>query len=182
MDRQSVYLELDEAAGRLLGLRPADVLGSASFARIPADAEEVWWLEQQPEITPVPLVCCLVPDLPGPAGDRWVLSLTPSPDNNRIRETVRRYAEQAIAAVATRDLDTIVRMLTRVLSTVCEFEGCQIFMINERTGEPVFAGGEGLGHEQLTAMQENRRRGGYGCRLLFCDREKPLCAADLRFL
>jgi signal transduction histidine kinase len=156
LDQQGIYLELDETAGGLLGLRAADALGSASFARIPADAEEVWWLEQRPEITPVPLVCCLVPD---PPGDRWVLGLTASPDSTRIRETVRRYAEQAVAEVATRDLDTMVRTLTRVLSTVCELEGCLIFMIDEQTGEPVFAGGEGLDRERLTAVQENRRRG-----------------------
>jgi signal transduction histidine kinase len=53
----------------------------------------------------------------------------------------------------------MVGTLTQVLSTVGEFEGCQIFLIDEQTGEPVFAGGDGLGREQLAAMQENRRRG-----------------------
>lgn len=156
LDRQGIYRELDETAGRLLGLRAADGLGSASFARIPADAAEVWWLEQRPEITPIPLVCCLAPDS---TSDRWVLSLTPSPDGTRFRETVRRYAEQSVGQVAIGDLDTMVQTLTHGLSALCEFDNCLIFMIDEQTGEPVFAGGEGIGREHLAAVQENRRRG-----------------------
>jgi hypothetical protein len=59
LDRDGKYLELDETTRKILGSK----VGSVSFARVPADAQEVrevWWLEQRPEITPSPLACQLV--------------------------------------------------------------------------------------------------------------------------
>jgi signal transduction histidine kinase len=159
LDQHGIYLELDDTARDLLGLRgpgAADAVGSAGFAPNPADAHEVWWLEQRREITPVPLVCSLAVD---PPGNRWALSLTPAPDESAIRETVWRYAEQAIAEVATRDLDAMIHTLSGALGRLCGFVGCLIVLIDEQTGEPVFAGGEGMAREHLAALQENRRRG-----------------------
>jgi signal transduction histidine kinase len=156
LDRHGNYLQLDNTARDILGPRAANAPGSASFARIPADAHEVWWLEQRPEITLVPLVCCLTLD---PPGDRWALSMTPSPDDTQARETVRRYAERALGEVATRDLDAMVRTLTGALEQLCEFASCLIVLIDEQTREPVFAGGEGMAREHLAALEENRRRG-----------------------
>lgn len=154
LNQHGIYQELDETASRLLGLSARHALGSASFARIPAAACEVWWLERRPEITPAPLVCCLVPE---PQGGRWVLSMTPSPDDTQIQETARRYAELALGEVATQDVDAMFRTLTGELGTLCEFEGCLIVLIDELTGEPVYAGG--AAREVLAAMEENRRRG-----------------------
>jgi hypothetical protein len=155
LDRDGKYLELDETTRKILGSK----VGSVSFARVPADAQEVrevWWLEQRPEITPSPLVCQLVAT---ERSDRWLLNITPSPDNTRTRETVRRYAERALEEVATHDLNATVHTLTGVLQDLCEFAGCLIVLIDEQTGEPVFAGGEGMAREHLAALEENRRRG-----------------------
>jgi signal transduction histidine kinase len=155
LDRDGKYLELDETTRKILGSK----VGSVSFARVPADAQEVrevWWLEQRPEITPSPLACQLVAT---ERSDRWLLNITPSPDNTRTRETVRRYAERALEEVATHDLNATVHTLTGVLQDLCEFAGCLIVLIDEQTGEPVFAGGEGMAREHLAALEENRRRG-----------------------
>jgi len=156
LDRHGRYLELDETAGRLLGLSTERARGLASFARIPADAEEVWWREQRPEVTPRPLVCSLTLD---PAGFEWVLSVTRAPDDTLVRENVWRFAEQAFSEVAAHGLDAMIRTLSGLLERLCEFTGCMIVLIDERTGDPVFAGGEGLAREHLAALEENRRRG-----------------------
>jgi signal transduction histidine kinase len=158
LDSRGICLELDERAREILGPLAEHGPGSASFARIPADADtqEVWWLEQRPEITRVPLACRLVPE---PPGDRWTLTMTPTLYDTRMREAVWRYAERALTAVATQDLDATVRTLTGTLQELCEFIGCLIVLIDEQTGEPVFAGGESMAREHLAAMRENRRRG-----------------------
>jgi signal transduction histidine kinase len=156
LDGQGIYLELDETAGRLLGLSAEQAPGLDSFARIPADAEEVWWLERRPEVTPVPLLCSLVQD---PGGDRWALSLMPSSGDAGVREIARRYAEQAAEEVASRNLDAMIQTLTGVLESLCGFAGCLIVLIDEQTGEAVYAGGEGMDREHLAALRENRRRG-----------------------
>jgi signal transduction histidine kinase len=156
LDRHGIYLKLDETVRRLLGQATGQAVGLASFARIPAETGELWWLEQRPEVTRVPLACSLAPD---PASDRWVLDITPSPDDTRTRESVRGYAERAVGEVASQDLDSMIRTLTGVLEALCGFEGCLIVLIDEQTREPVFAGGEGMAREHLAAMRENRRRG-----------------------
>ena len=69
LDRHGIYLELDEGAGLLLGVSAAESLGSVSFARVPAGPDEVWWLEQRPEVTSVPLVCHV---FRGETSERWV--------------------------------------------------------------------------------------------------------------
>jgi signal transduction histidine kinase len=153
LDSGGNYREFDQTALTLLGpIEP----GSPSFVRIPAEAEEVWWLERRPEVTPVPLVCCLVPAAPD---DQWLLSVTSAPDGTQLSDHVRRYAERAVAEVATQDLDTMVHALTGAIQALCGFNGCLVVLIDERTGEALFAGGEGMDREHLAALQENRRRG-----------------------
>ncbi|WP_141698390.1 hypothetical protein [Streptomyces lushanensis] len=59
LDRYGVYLRLDRAACSLLGVSAAAAVGSVGFARVPDGPDEVWWLEQRPEVTRTPLVCRL---------------------------------------------------------------------------------------------------------------------------
>ena len=158
LDRHGIYLELDEAAGLLLGVGVEESLGSVSFARIPVGPDEVWWLEQRPEVTLVPLVCHV---FRGETSERWVLRITPAVSGTSERAAVRGYVKQALEAVASPDRDVIAGALTDALTRICGFaEGCLIVLFDERSGAPTFAGGSNNPRrEHLAALEECRRRG-----------------------
>ena len=156
LDRHGLYLELDEAAALLLGVSAEESLGSVSFARIPAGPDEVWWVEQHPEVTSVPLVCQV---FRGETSDQWGLRITPAVSGTSVRAAVRGYAEQALEAVASPGRDAIAGALTDELTRICGFEGCLIVLFDEQSGAPTFAGGSTPRREQLAALEECRRRG-----------------------
>ena len=157
LDGRGVYLRVDQAACSILGIGAASALGSASSARIPDGPDEVWWLEQRPELTPAPLVCRLVR---GETPDRWVLRTTPAVSSTTRRATVRDYTDRVLdEAVTNPDRDSIVRLLTDEFSRICGLSGCLIVLIDEETSAPTFAGGIRLRRRELAAMEECRRRG-----------------------
>jgi signal transduction histidine kinase len=158
VDRHGTYLELDEVAGMLLGVSAVESLGSVSFARIPVGPDEVWWLEQRPEVTSIPQVCHV---FQGETSDQWGLRITPAVRGTSALAVVRGYAEHALNAVASPDKDVIAAALTDDLTRICGFaEGCLIVLIDEQSGAPTFAGGSNNPRrEHLAALEECRRRG-----------------------
>ena len=150
LDRNGVYLEIDEEARAMLG-SPSP--GEVSFARVPAgtDIDEVWWLELRTEVTPAPLVCRLIRD---ETGDRWRLSVTPAAES---RAAVREYAERTLDAIGLPDRDAVVRALTEEFGRMCGLQGNVVVLIDEESAEPTFAGG--IARQMLAGMQECRRRG-----------------------
>jgi signal transduction histidine kinase len=156
LDRHGAYLGIDEAACSLLGVTSRESIGTASFARIPVDADEVWWLEQRPEVTGTPLVCRVVR---GEDGGRWELSLVPESLSTSTRRLVESYEKRALEAVASPDRDASCRTLADTFGEICGFIGCLIVLIDEETGDPTFAGGSHAHRGMLGAMEECRRRG-----------------------
>jgi hypothetical protein len=138
----------------LLGAEPGELLDAVSFARVPSGPNDIWWLEQDSDRTPEPLICRMVLD---EAGDRWLLTVARSLPDCAQLAAVHRFAERAVDAVSRADLDGIVRGLVDEIAEVCGLAGCLIVLIDERSGEPTFAGG--ISRQMLAAMEECRRRG-----------------------
>lgn len=156
LDQDGNYLRLDHVACEWLGVSAAESVGRAGFARVPDGPDEVWWLEERPEVARVPLICRMVQ---AETGEGWLLEMSPAADSMASRATVRSYAERVMDTVATADRASIVRAMAEALSEICGLTGGLVVLIDEGSGVPTFAGGSHMGREELGAMEECRRRG-----------------------
>lgn len=156
LDRHGTYFRIDQTACSLLDVSAATAVGSIGFAQIPDGPDEVWWLEERPEVTRTPLICSLTHV---DADGQWLMTLTPTAEDTSHRATVRGYGERTLDAVTASDRDSIVRALADEITATCGLVGGLIILIDEVSGDPTFASGVYPRREHLAAMQECRRRG-----------------------
>jgi signal transduction histidine kinase len=156
LDQHGAYLSIDDAACAMLRIEPPESIGSRCFAKLPVDLDEVWWLEERPEVTDAPLLCRLVR---GEAGHRWDLGLWPAAASTARRLVVRGFERGALDAVTSLDREAMAAVLTDSLNGSCGFSSCFIVLIDEHTTDATFIGGRGTSRRDIVAMDECRRGG-----------------------
>jgi signal transduction histidine kinase len=156
LDEQGAYLGIDDAACATLGVDPSKSIGSRCFATPPVDLDEVWWLEERPEVTDAPLLCRVVRR---ETGDRWDLSLWPAAPSAARRSVVHGFESDALDAATTLGRESMADVLTDSLNRSGGFSSCFIVLIDEDTSDATFIGGRGTSRRDIVAIDECRRGG-----------------------